>query len=89
LGPFPADGAANRDLPGMEKRLARDPRFHSRIGCTHEFRQLSASELRQLLDHQWTPPGVKPPGGAMDSGAAASITRITGGNFRLLKRLLA
>ncbi len=75
-------------MPGIEKRLARYPQLYSRIGFVHEFRPLSASEIRQLLERHWTPPGVKLPGDAIDSVAAASIIRITGGNFRLLNRLL-
>ena len=75
-------------MPGLEKRLARYPQFYSRIGFVHEFRPLSASEIRQLLGQHWTPPGVKLPGDAIDTVAAASIIRITGGNFRLLNRLL-
>jgi hypothetical protein len=47
----------------------------------HEFRPLSASDIRQLLERHWTPPGVKPPGVAIDKVAAASIIRITGGQL--------
>ena len=75
-------------MPGIEKRMARYPQLYSRIGFVHEFRPLSASEIRRLLERHWTPPGVKLPGDAIDSAAAASIIRITGGNFRLLNRLL-
>ena len=75
-------------MPGIEKHLARYPQFYSRIGFVHEFRPLSASEIRQLLERHWTPPGVQLPGEGIDAVAAASIIRITGGNFRLLNRLL-
>ncbi len=64
-------------MPGPEKRFARYPRFYFRIGFVHEFRSLSASESRELPDHHGTPPGVKLPGDAIDSIAAASIIRIT------------
>jgi DNA transposition AAA+ family ATPase len=37
---------------------------------------------------RWTPPGVKRRCDSIDAATAASIIRITGGNFRLLNRLL-
>jgi DNA transposition AAA+ family ATPase len=76
-------------MPGMEKRLARFPQFYSRIGFVHEFRPLGAKEIRELLDQHWTPPGVQLPQHPLDPDTAAAIIRITGGNFRLLNRLLA
>ena len=69
--------------------LMRDPSSvcgHS--SSFNEFRPLLPSEIRQLLERHWTPPGVKLPGDAIDAVTAASIIRITGGNFRLLNRLL-
>jgi hypothetical protein len=42
--------------------------------------------MRRLLTKRWTPPGVTLP--EMDSGAVASVIRITGGNFRLFERSL-
>jgi DNA transposition AAA+ family ATPase len=75
-------------MPGLEKRLARYPQFYSRIGFVHEFRPLAAPEIRQLLDRRWTPPGVRLPQHPMDTETTAAIIRITGGNFRLLNRLL-
>ncbi len=75
-------------MPGIEKRLARYPQFYSRIGFVHEFRPLAAIEIRQLLDQRWTPLGVHLPQRQMDPEAVAAIIRITGGNFRLLNRLL-
>ena len=75
-------------MPGIEKRLARYPQFYSRIGFVHEFRPLAAKEIRQLLDQRWTPPGVHLPQRPLDPETVAAIIRITGGNFRLLNRLL-
>ena len=74
-------------MPGIEKRLARYPQFYSRIGFVHEFRPLNAEEVRRLLTDAWTPPGVHLP--PLDEETVAAIVRITGGNFRLLGRLLA
>jgi DNA transposition AAA+ family ATPase len=66
-------------MPGLEKRLARFP----------QFRPLGAAEIRKLLLEQcWTPPGVKLPDSPLDPETVAAIIRITGGNFRLLTRLL-
>ncbi|HUQ93416.1 MAG TPA: hypothetical protein VM120_17170 [Bryobacteraceae bacterium] len=75
-------------MPGLEKRLARYPQFYSRIGFVHEFRPLGAKEIRELLDQRWTPPSVHLPDGPLDPETVAAIIRITGGNFRLLSRLL-
>jgi DNA transposition AAA+ family ATPase len=76
-------------IPGLEKRLARYPQFYSRIGFVHEYRSLGVSELRQLLGQGWKPPGVQSAGTEqMDDEAVAAVIRITGGNFRLLDRLL-
>jgi hypothetical protein len=74
-------------MPGMEKRLARYPQFYSRIGFVHEFRPLGAAEVRRLLLDGWSPPGLCLP--PLDQEAVAAVIRITGGNFRLLDRLLS
>jgi hypothetical protein len=75
-------------MPGIEKRLARYPQFYSRIGFVHEFRPLGAKEIRELLDQRWTPLGVHLSQHPFDPETVAAIIRITGGNFRLLNRLL-
>ena len=51
------------------------------------FAQRGSIALR-LLEHRWTPPGVHLPALPLDQETVAAIIRITGGNFRLLNRLL-
>lgn len=74
-------------MPGMEKRLARYPQFYSRIGFVHAFRPLSADAVRSLLSSGWTPEGTA--SAPFTEEAVAAAIRFTGGNFRLLERLLA
>ena len=76
-------------MPGLEKRLARYPQLYSRVGFVHEFRPLRAEGVRDLFHHHWTPSGIAlPHEGLNDEEVLATIIRITGGNFRLLHRLL-
>jgi DNA transposition AAA+ family ATPase len=78
-------------MPGIEKRLARYPQLYSRVGFVHAFRPLTAAEVSDLLLQQnWRPAGVSLAEEVVaDKEALAAITRITGGNFRLLHRLIA
>lgn len=75
-------------MPGIERRIARFPQFYSRIGFVHEFRPLDAAQLQQLLESRWAPTGVKLPAEQLVPEVIASLIRMTGGNFRLLARLL-
>ena len=77
-------------MPGMEKRLARYPQLYSRVGFLHAFRTLRADEIRRLLAEHGPEIGLTPPASDLsDQDAIAAIIRITGGNFRLLRRLLS
>lgn len=77
-------------MPGIEKRMARYPQFYSRIGFVHEFRPLGVAEIRRLLAGGWRPSGITLGPDDEDSLArVARVARVTGGNFRLLHRLLA
>ena len=75
-------------MPGIEKRMARYPQFYSRIGFVHEFRPLATAEMRELLESRWAPGSVRLPEAGLGADAIAAVMRMTGGNFRLLNRLL-
>jgi DNA transposition AAA+ family ATPase len=75
-------------MPGIETRIARFPQFYSRIGFVHEFRPLDADQVQELLEQRWTPAGVTLPDEQLIPEVIASLIRMTGGNFRLLTRLL-
>lgn len=76
-------------MPGLEKRLSRYPQLYSRIGFVHEFRALSAQEVRHVFDQKWLPSGVTAPAEQfIEKEVLATLIRITGGNFRLLHRLI-
>jgi DNA transposition AAA+ family ATPase len=82
-------GVVFMGMPGIEKRLSRYPQLYSRVGFVHAFRPLSAAHVRKLLQQKWVPFGVELPGeGVTHEEALAAIIHVTGGNFRLLHRLM-
>ncbi len=79
-------------MPGIEKRLARYPQLYSRVGFVHHYRTLSATEQAFIMARHWPHLNLAEPSAADDyttAEAGAAIARITGGNFRLINRLLA
>jgi len=76
------------DMPGIEKRIARLPQFYSRIGFVHEFRPLDSTEMQKLRERHLTPVGLTLPEEPFAPEVMARLIRMTGGNFRLLTRLL-
>ncbi len=75
-------------MPGIEKRLSRYPQLYSRVGFAHHYRPLQGDELTFVLARHWRQLGLSlAEADFTDVQAMASITRITGGNFRLLHRL--
>jgi DNA transposition AAA+ family ATPase len=77
-------------LPGLEKRLARYPQLYSRVGFVHHFKPLNAEEMGFVLKYKWQQLGLTLDfSDFTDAEAMAAIIRITGGNFRLLQRLLS
>lgn len=75
-------------MPGIEKRVARFPQFYSRIGFVHEFRPLDEVQMTRLFNERWLPTGVKLPDAVLAPDVIATLIRMSGGNFRLLTRLL-
>ena len=76
-------------MPGFERQLARYPQLYSRIGFAHQYRPLDPDDVPPVLALYWTELGLTfNPEHPADGEAALAITRITGGNFRLIERLM-
>ena len=76
-------------MPGIEKQLSRYAQLYSRVGFSHQYRPLGNEELRFVLTRRWKNLGFGLEDTEFsDAQAVAAIVRITGGNFRLLQRLL-
>jgi len=76
-------------MPGFERQLARYPQLYSRIGFAHQYRPIDAEDIPIVLADYWQHLG-HPHGPANPDHveAANTVTRITGGNFRLIERLM-
>jgi DNA transposition AAA+ family ATPase len=76
-------------MPGFDRQLARYPQLYSRIGFAHQYRPLDPEDIPTVLAHYWAQLGLPfDPATTDNAEAASTITRITGGNFRLIERLM-
>ena len=75
-------------MPGLEKRLMRAPQLYSRIGFAQEIEPLSDEEARDFLGKRWSHRVQAHSDNFTDKEAVAAILRISGGNIRLIERLL-
>src|SRR5664279_2174872 len=75
-------------MPGFDRQLARYPQLYSRVGFAHQYRPLDAEDIPDVLEHYWQQLGLSFDPTLADE-AANTVTRITGGNFRLIERLMS
>ena len=77
-------------MPGFERRLARYPQLYSRVGFAHQYRPLDSKDIPQVLAQYWQQLGLSfDPHRPADAESVVTIVRITGGNFRLIERLMS
>ena len=76
-------------MPGFERRLARYPQLYSRIGFVHQYRPLDPEDIQPVLGYYWQYLGhTLDPARETDAESVLTVVRITGGNFRLIERLM-
>jgi DNA transposition AAA+ family ATPase len=76
-------------MPGFDRQLARYPQLYSRIGFAHQYKPLDSDDLLTVLSNYWHELGLLlDPGDKNDVETVSAVVRITGGNFRLIERLM-
>lgn len=75
-------------MPGFERRLARYPQLYSRIGFAHRYLPIDTEDMPAVLSTYWQHLGYDYRPDGDDAEATAAITSVTGGNFRLIERLM-
>ena len=76
-------------MPGFDRQLARYPQLYSRIGFAHQYQPLDPDDIPTVLAQYWHQLGQPfDPDNTDHSETANAVTQITGGNFRLIERLM-
>ena len=76
-------------MPGFDRQLARYPQLYSRIGFAHQYQPLDADDIPTVLAQYWEQLGQPfDPDNTDHSETANAVKQITGGNFRLIERLM-
>ncbi|MEH7081042.1 AAA family ATPase [Bacillus velezensis] len=77
-------------MQGIEKRLSRYPQLYSRVGFSHEFKKLTPTEIRHILEFKWREMGLSLSYEDFeDYDAVNRIIKLSNGNFRLVQRIFA
>ena len=76
-------------MPGFDRQLARYPQLYSRIGFAHQYQPLDPDDIPTVLAQYWDQLGLPfDPVNSDYAETANAVTQITGGNFRLIGRLM-
>jgi DNA transposition AAA+ family ATPase len=75
-------------MPGFDRQLARYPQLYSRIGFAHQYKPLDPEDIPIVLKHYWQQLSLPDTDVNPDNEAVSTIISITGGNFRLIERLM-
>lgn len=75
-------------MPGFDRQLARYPQLYSRIGFAHLYKPIDTEDIPAVLAHYWQQLGLPSDDLHPDSELVNAVVRITGGNFRLIERLM-
>lgn len=76
-------------MPGFDRQLARYPQLYSRIGFAHQYQPLDPADIPTVLAQYWDQLGLPfDPANTDHTETANAVTQITGGNFRLIERLM-
>jgi DNA transposition AAA+ family ATPase len=76
-------------MPGFDRQLARYPQLYSRIGFAHQYQPLDPDDIPTVLAQYWDQLGQAfDPSNTDHAETVSAVKQITGGNFRLIERLM-